>query len=302
MAFEGIEKKVEILISEQGPSLREYGYGFWESVVHHSRAEILSQLSNFAGDAYLLSESSLFVYDRRLVMITCGETRLIDAVEMLTKELPAESVQSLIYERKNENFPEKQPTTFAEDADRLNQLLPGESQVFGNPEGHHLSLFNLSRPADPAEDDTTTEILMYGLSSEACALFQRGTSRTKALWQTMDLDQIFPGHRWDDHLFAPAGYSLNGMRGHRYVTVHVTPDEPASYASFETNHFFAPGELLESSLRLLELFKPERFDLVLFQQGPDRELTSALGDPVIQEHLRLASGYPVHFLHFTSKD
>ena len=46
-----------------GPSLRELGRPFWDEVVRRSRAQVLSVISNDACDAYLLSESSLFVLD-----------------------------------------------------------------------------------------------------------------------------------------------------------------------------------------------------------------------------------------------
>ena len=59
------------------------GEARWREIVAASRASVLSRMSNDACDAYLLSESSLFVFERRMLMITCGQTRLVDAVEAL---------------------------------------------------------------------------------------------------------------------------------------------------------------------------------------------------------------------------
>ncbi|MEZ6189114.1 MAG: hypothetical protein R3F62_29460 [Planctomycetota bacterium] len=51
--------------------MRELGCPVWERVVEAARAQILSQISTSQCDAYLLSESSLFVYDDRFALITC---------------------------------------------------------------------------------------------------------------------------------------------------------------------------------------------------------------------------------------
>ena len=61
--FEGPEKKVELAVVDGHPSLRALGEAFWRGVVKAANADVLSVLSNAHLDAYLLSESSLFVYD-----------------------------------------------------------------------------------------------------------------------------------------------------------------------------------------------------------------------------------------------
>ncbi|MDE2291761.1 MAG: adenosylmethionine decarboxylase, partial [Elusimicrobia bacterium] len=80
MFFEGAEKKAEIVAAPGTGSLRALGRPFWEGVIAAARAKILSALSSPACDAYLLSESSLFVWDDRALLITCGRTTLVPAV------------------------------------------------------------------------------------------------------------------------------------------------------------------------------------------------------------------------------
>ena len=83
MFFEGSEKKLEIVVSKDSPDLRSYGREMWEKVVERSRATILSSISNEYIDAYLLSESSLFVSKDRVLMITCGTTTLVHAASAI---------------------------------------------------------------------------------------------------------------------------------------------------------------------------------------------------------------------------
>ena len=79
--FEGPEKKLEMVVTPEHRSLRSLGDEVWRRVVEAAGAQVLSSLCNEECDAYLLSESSLFVYDDWFVMITCGQTTLIDAFE-----------------------------------------------------------------------------------------------------------------------------------------------------------------------------------------------------------------------------
>jgi S-adenosylmethionine decarboxylase len=103
--FEGSEKKIEIIFKPSAPNLRALGKPFWEDVVWASGAKILSQVSNEHMDAYLLSESSLFVYDRYLVMITCGRTRLIQAAKKNSFRHQAPTHRSFFLRTKKRSFP-----------------------------------------------------------------------------------------------------------------------------------------------------------------------------------------------------
>ena len=46
----------------------------------------------------------------------------------------------------------------------------------------------------------------------------------------------------DDYVFEPCGYSMNGVDGGTFSTVHITPEEGFSYASFELCGY-APGDV-----------------------------------------------------------
>jgi S-adenosylmethionine decarboxylase len=265
--FEGSEKKVEIAVRPGFLSLRKLGEETWRRVLARARADIISRIADDACDAYLLSESSLFVFDHRMILITCGRTTLVEAVNEVLRFIPLEAIRSLIYERKNELFPEYQPSNFFDDARVLKEKVPGRAYRFGDEDDHHIHLFHLDRAAQPDPEDTTLEILMHGIDPAARAVFCSGPDhRLENIHSGTRVREILPGFQVDDHLFEPVGYSLNAIRGGEYYTVHVTPQETGSYVSFETNHFFRND--LEGTVRaVLDTFRPKSCDLLFFFPG-----------------------------------
>jgi S-adenosylmethionine decarboxylase len=296
MLFEGPEKKLEILTAEPFASLRTLGDDFWSKIVQRAKARIISSVSTDACDAYLLSESSLFVCDRRVVLITCGRTTLIDAALEILDRIHGETVASLIYERKNENFPELQHTTFEEDVARLHARAAGTSVSFGDRAGDHIDLFHLDRPFEPDPGDATLEILMYDMPPDVNRMFIK-TSTAADLRRTIGLGEMFPDFLVDDHLFDPAGYSFNGIKGEFYTTLHVTPQRKGSYTSFETNHGLDAAGVETIVSRVLGFFRPARSDVLLFQ-SPLRLDGLAGGFRVTAtQSFQLGCGYTVAYAH-----
>jgi S-adenosylmethionine decarboxylase len=297
MLFEGTEKKFEILVGPDGPDLRALGRAFWLRVIAASRATVLSHIAGDELDAYLLSESSLFVNQRWAVMITCGRTTLIDGLLTVLDQVDQRYLLSLIYERKNENFPAEQSTSFAEDVARLRARLDGGDLVFGDPRGDHISLFHLHRAHQPDADDATLELLMHDIDDEVAGLFAvDGPGRT-ALRRRLGLDELLPDFLIDDHIFAPQGYSLNAVRGARYATMHVTPERGGSYASFEMGWGFAREQGLATVAHLLAVLRPARADVLVFTREFD---PGALPDRYRHDNERFESlpcGYPVQYYH-----
>lgn len=94
----------------------------------------------------------------------------------------------------------------------------------------------------------------------------------------------YPEARIDAYLFTPCGFSANGvvpaskpaeedrsaLSSTHYFTVHVTPEPHCSYASFETN---VPArqtgrETVEVIEQIVNIFKPGRFSVTLFEAKP----------------------------------
>ena len=266
MFFEGSEKKIEVIFNSDVKPLREHSRSYWENLVAASKAQILSEVSNKSMTAYLLSESSLFVYDHYLVMITCGTTQLVSAVKKLMKTYKADQIDAFFYERKNELLPQEQSTDFFKDVKVLRKWFDGEALRYGREDEHHLLLFASNKEYQPAKDDHTMEVLMHGIDPSVIAMFNncKGCNPEK-LRVDSGISDIVLG-KIDDYVFDPMGYSLNSIHGNRYFTIHVTPESDGSYISFETNAFDKETQV-EWTKKVLNVFKPMSFDLVLFNNG-----------------------------------
>lgn len=272
MFFEGSEKKIEVILDRSLPSLRQLPRTYWEELAQAAQAQILSEVSNDHMTAYLLSESSLFVYDHYIVMITCGTTRLVSAVEMLMERFSPDQIQAFFYERKNELLPRAQSSDFFNDVKVMKKWFTGRALRYGREDEHHLYLFASDKPYTPAQDDHTMEVLMHGIDPEVIALFTNGQGCShKELRERSGISEIVSGEI-DDYVFEPMGYSLNAIDKNRYFTIHITPENLGSYISFETNAFDIETQV-EWTKKVLRVFKPMSFDLVLFNnqkiQRPD---------------------------------
>jgi S-adenosylmethionine decarboxylase len=295
--FEGPEKKLELVVTPGFRPLRSLGEPTWRSIVEAAGARVLSVMKGERCDAYLLSESSLFVFDDWFVLITCGRTALVDAVPVILRSIPIESIAFLVYERKNEHFPEHQTTTFYEDARRLRTMVPGRALRFGDEHGHYVQMFHSTRPYTPEKNDPTLEVLMHTIDEGVVARFaQAEGSALTPIAVSSGIDAILPGFTTSEHVFNPSGYSLNAVRGDEYYTVHVTPESTGSYVSFETNYDFR-NDLPRLVGSIVELFRPRVFDVVTFLPDSKPELAIAgyqLEDRVVEE----LGGYRVSYFQY----
>jgi len=303
--FEGPEKKLEIILSTAVPNLRSNADGRWERVVRASRSEIISAAATPVMDAYLLSESSLFVWDNRILMITCGQTSLIDAIPEILRVVAKKDVAFLFYERKNLMYPHSQLSDFEEETARISAFFPGKSYRLGPANHDHVHIFYSSHASITADDDATLELLMHDLHPDAIAAYTAGSGKTaEDIVKIKGLDALYPGMTIDSFLFKPFGYSLNAISGDAYFTIHVTPQPNGSYASFETNQ--VNSDYLALANRVLNIFQPAKFTFVLTSSVTDQRisLTTPLSDningfrPTEKSLYELDCGYQVRFSNF----
>ncbi len=260
--FEGTEKKIDIILNSPINHLRDNHNGKWDNVVRASWARIISQIATKYLDAYLLSESSLFVWEDRVLMITCGKTRLINAFPEIIQITGTGSVSHIFYKRKNLQFPKEQPSNFQDETAILNEFFPGRYYRLGPNDHDHVHLFHTSPGPVNNNADVTLHVQMHDLSKPVINLFNTSAKNTTVLSQIVScIEQFMPGMITDHHFFSPLGFSLNAILNDKYMAVHVTPQSENSYASLETNLITSNYTDLINSV--LSIFSPEKFSLVL---------------------------------------
>ncbi|KAJ3139077.1 spermidine resistance protein [Physocladia obscura] len=362
--------------STVGTGLRSVPRYVWEEMLDIVKCKVLSTIHNDFADAYLLSESSMFVYGNRLMLKTCGTTTLLNAVprilEIAREYCGMDEVDAIFYSRKAFLFPERQiypHGKWGDEVTYLDGLFPDDTyetsgyvvgKVNGdhwclytatplckvlNEDGDHLSVHSGSTGSgdtfsgndEEEEEEVTLEIMMQELDPNVTKIFWRTEEESveakeqedyESVHGKVDLSQyirlaaqsegipgldekirkgerrllaetgiqnIYPCSMVDDFLFDPCGYSLNGLLGQYYWTIHVTPEDICSYASFETTipvrKFHRPSYVAENGKeesavkpmfhkdsasayesyedvidQVLTCFKPGKFSITLFSR------------------------------------
>lgn len=298
MFFEGSEKKVEVVVAENAPSLRSLGQPFWEKMVAKCNATILSSISNDKCDAYLLSESSLFVWEHHFVMLTCGTTTLVESVKTFMDIFEKEQILSVIFQRKNEYQSHLQKSSFAEDISALQKRMSGVAYQLGNLDTHHNYIYHLDKPYIPDDNDYTYELLMYHIQGPVANYLRSEEQDAQTIRTLMNFEEILPGFEIDDFVFEPFGYSMNALKDGFYATMHITPQEESSYVSFETNLDLA-NEHTEIFNKLIAILQPESFDIISFNGIPNIEAQNHLLMNQVDEPL--SCGYTMRFYEYMQK-
>lgn len=203
----------------------------------------------------------------------------------------------------------------------LDNIFPnGAAYTVGKVNGDHWLLYVTGPPdsepipSSPSSTslkaagpppDYTIEILMCDLAPAARQPFfpspdasDTPAALAQALSTSLDISEIFPSHltTLDAYSFSPCGYSANALikwgtdpaskindaAGEGYYTIHVTPEEGWSYASFECNVPLPPSrppsqdsptipDLLSLIRRVVTIFQPGRLSLTLFISSEDNE-------------------------------
>jgi len=279
--FEGPEKRLEVDFKYNPNSLnglRDISKERWQEMLNYAKCTIISHTPNDYFDAYVLSESSLFVYPFKMMVKTCGTTTLLNVIPKLLEfatELNME-VEFVMFSRKNYMFPSKQlglHSHWDKEVTYLNTIFEGNSYIIGNQATDHWYLYladysNTTRVVTP---EKTLEIMMHKLDPAAAAQFYRkeGTGDKDKF---PGIAELLPESETDEFNFTPCGYSMNGLLKQAYSTIHVTPEPHCSYASFETNASSACYNALIN--QVLAIFKPGTFSISFFTEKGSSAITS----------------------------
>ncbi|VAI32670.1 unnamed protein product [Triticum turgidum subsp. durum] len=313
----GYEKRLEITFSHApvfvdpcGRGLRALSRHQIDSFLDLARCTIVSQLSNKQFDSYVLSESSLFVYSHKVVIKTCGTTKLLLSIPRIL-ELAAELSLPLLsakYSRGTFIFPGAQPAphrSFSEEVSVLNGFFGGlksggNAYVMGDAFRPKKMWHVYYATEEPEQPMVTLEMCMTRLDARKAAVFFKnsadgGCSSAKEMTKVSGISAIIPEMEICDFDFDPCGYSMNGVSGPAASTIHVTPEEGFSYASYEAMNF-NPGSLVYSDLikRVLSCFRPSDFSVAVTIFGGQgfakswaagAEVCSYLCDDLVEQEL-----------------
>eukprot|EP00116_Pleurobrachia_bachei_P005265 sb/3465527/ len=229
--------------------------------------EIRGEIKQGKVKAFLLSESSLFVWDDQLLLKTCGTTTPLSLLHSLDKA----GLQSVVYQHGAFLRPSEQQDgyrTFTEIEKEVKDLV----RLFNSP-------INMIQPT---------------MFADGSLEFNASLNHKSAQFIDLKLSNLFPDSLYNtassqDHIsslfrsifnrsgkwtvdlyhFEPCGFSLNAVdnTGEKYATVHVTPEHKFSYASFETNDI----DLLMWEVEfIVRIFEPRNMDVSM--SWPDKSV------------------------------
>jgi len=271
--FEGAEKRLEIdFIPTRNANKRgmlQITRTQWDSLLCEVNCLINHETITDSCHSYVLSESSLFVYPFKILIKTCGRTTLLDCLDLLLRysQMISLKVDFVTYSHRAFSRPAAQTSTYSSfdnEINELNRYFDGKGYTLGpmNSEPWFLYVADLNRAASSKEEcEQTIEIMMGDLDKKSMSMFYKN-SEIQDVTTYSGISEIIPNSHIDDKLFDPCGYSMNGLKGKYYSTIHITPEHTFSYVSFETN---LPVESYDAMIRkVLEIFNPGRFIVSVF--------------------------------------
>lgn len=207
--------------------------------------QVLSIVQSADVDAYLLSESSMFIFPHKLILKTCGTTTLLSGlprileIAALQAGFPKSSTPSselgvaaapyrVFYSRKNFLFPDRQRgphRSWRDEVKTMDSLfMGGSAYMIGKMNGEHWYLYLtephtlLTPPATP-QNETPTKVLSFpDNANEVVPTASEQNDETLEILMT-DLDEENAKQFYLDHASAVAEEKYRNLE--RYDNEHV---------------------------------------------------------------------------------
>jgi len=228
--YEGTEKR--LFICTKDLNLLTLKQSFWHDLVSYAGAEIISNINNYHVSAYLLSESSLFIWEDKLLLITCGNTQLVKAALFIQQQLTKQKISTLIFQRHQALKPQLQATNFQQDRILLEKQFNGHLQhCRDNYQGDLFVFGEISTHTIP----TQGIYMLHGLRGEFAESLQGKHMDKASILKRLKFTDFFDSLTIDHFSFKPKGYSLNAINQQNYLTIHLTPEKLSTYLSIETS-------------------------------------------------------------------
>ena len=220
--FEGPEKLLELWFSSDhagvNSSLRDIPADVWQKCLDEVQCTILSTIQNEHVTAYLLSESSMFVYADKVLIKTCGTTTLLKCLPgmiELAKTRGLNVLEDVFYSRQSFNFPDRQlypHKSVDQEVDYLSrEFKQGAAYCLGRLNESNYNFFNAETATPRKEADSSLEVMMTGLDDELMQKhFFKDTFCDKTTFKASGIGGLFENAIVDEYAFEPCGYSMNG--------------------------------------------------------------------------------------------
>ncbi|KAF7507583.1 hypothetical protein GJ744_010253 [Endocarpon pusillum] len=284
-AFEGPEKLLEVWFSpsphnlencSQPDGLKAVPAEVWKSMLDLVNCKVLSIVESEGIDAYLLSESSMFVFPHKLILKTCGTTTLLCGLPRILEiasifggyarstDPPARGIAiaaapyRVFYSRKNFLFPDRQHGPHRSWRDEVRSLdklfLGGSAYMIGKMNGEHWYLYltepntMLTPPASPCHSDSPTETETRVLSLPTAIRGIKQTSMCEAEDETLevlmtDLDGENAQQFYLENASAVAESQYRGTRSASDDFVDVFSNTSSDNGEFGSDEEAYPEEL-----------------------------------------------------------
>eukprot|EP01055_Gregarina_sp_Pseudo9_P000249 Gregarina_sp_Pseudo_9__248@NODE_115_length_4185_cov_38_836469_g107_i0_p2_GENE_NODE_115_length_4185_cov_38_836469_g107_i0NODE_115_length_4185_cov_38_836469_g107_i0_p2_ORF_typecomplete_len309_score91_48SAM_decarbox/PF01536_16/6_4e48_NODE_115_length_4185_cov_38_836469_g107_i031424068 len=237
MVFEGVEKRLVVEVAAGGSGLKplDLTADDWTPILTAAQCEILSQRELQKQKIFLLSESTLAVWESGFVLKTCGKTSPLKALSKMLTLYPSltHEITWLAYSRSDFAQPESQlwpHQSFEQEVCFLRETYAATRSVSLAAGGRsfHVAFFS-GGACGPTR--VFEEVLLFGVREDCVAALAGAQPSPPGV--PSPLRRAFGDGVLDEFWFEPQGYSCNALQPAQFFDCHISPEPETSYASLE---------------------------------------------------------------------